>query len=160
MDGLEHALEQLRAHDTRPTPARLRSLRRRLNLIDTAIVDQRAHRVAAAYAVVDALAVLAGAGGLASDVRDVIGERGHIHEWGSDYRSCSCGQRPPADDHAVRSARTGQPIYPATVHDTIDHPDPYLGPAAALDDVTNRVFARPDPYRDPAFVDAEYTEDD
>lgn len=117
MDGLEHTLDQLRAHDPRTLAVRLRSLRRRLNLLDTAVVDRRAARGAAAYAVVDALAVLAATGGFASDVRGLIGVGGHVHEWGSDYRSCTCGQRPPGDGR--------KPL----VDDTTDEPDPYLGPA-------------------------------
>lgn len=122
MDGLEHTLDQLRAHDPRRLPARISSAR--LGAEELAAIPHApgGQRRAAARLVVDALAVLAGVGGFASDVRDLIGEDGHIHEWGNDYRSCSCGQRNPADAGTVRR------IYPALVHDTAGEPDPHLGP--------------------------------
>lgn len=108
MDVLERTLEQLREHDDRSRPVRLRALRNAVNLLDAAIVDQGDQRRAAAHVVVDALALLAGCGGLASDVAarmDLLGYDGS-------------------------PAPSGRRIYPALVHDTTDQPDPHLGPAA------------------------------
>jgi hypothetical protein len=126
VDGLEHTLEQLRDHDPRLWPVRVRAVARRLSDVADA-ADQDERRRAAAHLVVDALAVLVGAGGLASDVRVLTGDGGHVHEWPNRYRSCTCGQRHPAD---VAAGGAGRRIYPALVHDTADEPDPYLGPAA------------------------------
>lgn len=164
MDRLEHALEELQAYDTRLPFARIRALRHRTGALDAAAADQGAQRLAAAYVVVEALAVLAAAGGRAADVRALIGEGGHVHDWGSECRSCSCGQRPPGDarQRAVDTAGGAgrRRIYPALVHDTTDEPDPRLGPA--------RPYQHPEPGRYPAgaegdalaFADLEHTDDD
>jgi hypothetical protein len=114
MDVLESALYQLREHDDRAVTVRLRAVRHDLNLLDSAVVDQRAHRSAAARLVVDALAVLADCGGLASDVAARMEQLRYT-------RMEQLGYSGSADP-------SGQRIYPAAVHDTTDQPDPHLGP--------------------------------
>lgn len=157
MDGLEHTLEQLRAHDARLWPVRLRAVARRLTDVADA-ADQDGRRRAAAHLAVDALAVLAGAGGLASDVRVLAGEGGHVHEWRNRYTSCACGAPPPgdaADRAALRTARASAGVYCAA-HDldgpcTYEHPAPAGAPARYLPGAAGDREA---------WVDAEYAEDD
>lgn len=174
MDGLEHALEQLRDHDRRPLGSRLHAVNRdtsRALGIVRAESDPREQRLAAARLVVEALAVLAGCGGVASDVRALIGQGGHVHEWHSRYRSCTCGQRPP--DDAADAAPTGRPASAdyCTTHDTA-RPCPYfhayrrpvadvsydnLGPHGS----THPERYSPGPAGDrEAWTDLEYTTDD
>lgn len=155
MDVLESVLYRLREHDDRAVTVRLRAVRHDLNLLDSAVVDQRAHRGAAAHLVVEALAVLASAGGLASDVAAAAAER--------------LGE-PGAAGHGR--------IYPGMVHDTTDQPDPRVGiacpvpgphvpgSAAACPGADGRAAGAPDRYPDGpagdrvAFLDLEHADDD
>lgn len=142
MDVLESVLDRLRDSDTRPFPDRLRAAQSSLDHALTAILrgdPQGDQRAAAARAVVDALAVLAGTGGLAADVAAADG--GVVPAPAAD----GTGGRRHTEPPAVHDAPADPDRSPG--HDRVGraHPDRYPdGPAGDWE----------------AFADLEHTDDD
>jgi hypothetical protein len=156
VESLEHTLEQLREYDTRSARDRRRAVESALDRTDFASLgDRDDQRRAAARLVVEALAVLAGVGGLASDVRSLMGERGHVHDWPNLYRSCTCGRRSPTDRRSVRPRTDG--IDYCSEHDLDGH-CPYFHAFHAAP-APDRYPAGPDGDR-LAWLDTEYATDD